>query len=76
MIVAQFDELVDQCVAQPLVMILSLHPFVMGQPFRIDALRKALTHCVGHSQKDRVWWTRPGDVADYCYKLAAGTIPD
>ena len=75
MIVAQFDELVEQCVAQPLVMIISLHPFVIGQPFRLGALRKALKHCVDHAKKDRVWWTRPGEVADYCYNLPAGTIP-
>src|SRR5260370_40979382 len=47
MIVAGFDEMVEQCRAQPLVMTISLHPFVMGQPFRLPALRKALTYCVG-----------------------------
>jgi peptidoglycan/xylan/chitin deacetylase (PgdA/CDA1 family) len=75
MIVAQFDELVEQCTAQPLVMILSLHPFVVGQPFRLGALRQALNYCVGHPKRDRVWWTRPGDIADYCYNLAPEIIP-
>ncbi len=75
MIVAGFDEMVEQCTAQPLVMTISLHPFVVGQPFRLGALRQALTHCVQHSQRDRVWWTTPGAVADFCYALPAGVIP-
>jgi hypothetical protein len=56
-------------------MTISLHPFVMGQPFRLPALRRALTHCVEHRNRDRVWWTTPGAVADACYALPAGTIP-
>jgi hypothetical protein len=75
MIVAQFDEMVDQCAAQPLVMTLSLHSFVIGQPFRLGALRKALQHCVGHANRERVWWTTPGAVADHCYALPAGIVP-
>jgi hypothetical protein len=75
MIVDGFDEMVEQCTAQPLVMSVSLHPFVMGQPFRLPALRKALTHCVNHPKRDRVWWTRPGEIADFCYALPPGTIP-
>jgi allantoinase len=75
MIVDQFDELVQQSAAQPLVMILSLHPFVVGQPFRLPALRRALTHCVHHPMRDSVWWTRPGAIADFCYSLPQGLIP-
>jgi peptidoglycan/xylan/chitin deacetylase (PgdA/CDA1 family) len=75
MIVDQYNEMVEQCVAQPLVMIVSLHPFVVGQPFRLPALRRALKHCIECSKRDRVWWTRPGDVSDYCYSLPAGMIP-
>src|SRR5262249_60365128 len=44
MIVDGFDEMVVQCRAQPLVMTLSLHPFVMGQPFRLPPLREAVKH--------------------------------
>jgi allantoinase len=57
------------------VMTLSLHPFVVGQPFRLPSLRKALKHCVEHPRRDRVWWTTPGQVADFCYALPPGTIP-
>jgi len=54
---------------------LSLHSFVIGQPFRLGALRKALQHCVGHANRERVWWTTPGAVADHCYALPAGIVP-
>ncbi|HZP86245.1 MAG TPA: polysaccharide deacetylase family protein, partial [Burkholderiales bacterium] len=75
MIVAGFEEMVEQCTAQPLVMTISLHPFVVGQPFRIGALRKALMHCVQHAKRDRVWWATPGAIADFCYALPPGIIP-
>ena len=32
--------MVEQCTANPLVMTLSLHPFVVGQPFRLPPLRR------------------------------------
>ena len=75
MIVDSFDEMIEQCVAQPLVLTISLHPFVMGVPFRLPYLRKAIKHCVEHAKRDRVWWTKPGDIADFCYALPPGIIP-
>jgi peptidoglycan/xylan/chitin deacetylase (PgdA/CDA1 family) len=75
MIVDQFDEMVEQSEAQPLVMALSLHGFIVGQPFRLRPLRLALKHCVEHKLKDRVWFTRAGAIADYCFGLPKGTVP-
>lgn len=75
MIVDQFEELLEQSVAQPLVFALSLHGFIVGQPFRLRPLRQALQHCVGHKLKDQVWFTRAGDIANYCFALSPGTIP-
>lgn len=75
MIVDQFDELVEQSEEQPLVFALSLHGFIVGQPFRLRPLRQALKHCVEHALRERVWYTRAGAIADYCMKLPAGTIP-
>jgi peptidoglycan/xylan/chitin deacetylase (PgdA/CDA1 family) len=75
MMVAQFDEMIELCQKQPLVLTLSLHPFVVGVPFRLGLLRKALRHCVEHPKRDRVWWTRPGDIADYCETLPPGVVP-
>ena len=75
MVVDQFDEMVEQCVDQPLVCPIALHPFVVGQPFRMHPLRQALRHCLEHRYADRVWFTRPGEIARYCYSLPEGIIP-
>lgn len=75
MIVDQFDEMIEQCVAHPLVMNVSIHPNIFGQPFRLRNLRLALRHCLEHPHKDRVWLARPGEVADYCLSLPPGIIP-
>ena len=53
----------------------SIHPYVFGQPFRLRPLRVALKRCVEHKHRDRVWWTRPGDIAEFCYSLPPGIIP-
>jgi hypothetical protein len=75
MVVNHFDEMLEQSAARPLVCTISLHPFVVGQPFRLRVLREALRHCVEHRERHLVWWTRPGDVARYCSELPAGTVP-
>jgi len=66
MIVDQFDEMLEQCEEHPLVMNVSVHPYVFGQPFRIRQLRRGLKHCLGNKA---VWYCRPGDVAEHCYSL-------
>jgi peptidoglycan/xylan/chitin deacetylase (PgdA/CDA1 family) len=63
-VVDQFDEMLRQSAAQPLVMNVSVHPYVFGQPFRLRQLRRALKHCTQHAA---VWYCRPRDIADYCY---------
>jgi allantoinase len=75
MIVDQFEELLEQSERQPLVFALSLHGFIVGQPFRLRPLRQAIRHCVGHTHKDRIWFTRAGDIAKYCVSLPPGLIP-
>lgn len=75
MIVQQFDEMIDQCERHPLVMNVSVHPNIFGQPFRLRQLRQALRHCVESPSRDKVWFTRPGDIAEYCYSLPPGIIP-
>lgn len=75
MIVDQFDVMIEQCVHQPLVFALSLHTYIAGQPFRLAALQSALQHILHHPKRDRIWFTRAGDVSDYCYTLPSGVIP-
>jgi len=73
LIVDQFDEMLAQSARQPLVCPISLHPFVMGRPYRIRRLRQALAHIAQH--RDRVWITRPRDICAHVEGLAPGTVP-
>jgi allantoinase len=75
MIVDQFDEMIEQCVEQPLVFTFALHPMTMGQPFRLGLLEKALRHIVSHPKRDRVWTTLPGQIAAHCASLPPGVVP-
>lgn len=77
MIVDQFNEMIRQCEEQPLVMAVSLHPFICGQPFRLGPLREAIRHCLSHPKtKDRVWFATAGEIAQHCAGLPAGVIPE
>ncbi|WP_227270126.1 polysaccharide deacetylase family protein [Roseobacter weihaiensis] len=64
MIIDNFDEMLEQSAAQPLVMGIALHPYLVGQPYRLRHLRRALTHINAH--RDRIWLTRSGDIFDDC----------
>ena len=71
MLVDQFDEMLAQATEHPLVMNVSLHPYVFGQPFRLRQLRRALEHCAGHAD---VWYCLPCEIAEHCYSLGE-TVP-
>jgi peptidoglycan/xylan/chitin deacetylase (PgdA/CDA1 family) len=73
MLVDTYDEMREQAVAQPLVMPVSLHPFVVGRPYRLRQLRRALAHIA--SDRAAVWITRPGDICRHVESLPAGTVP-
>ena len=75
MVIDHFEELLRQSRDQPLVYGLALHTFVVGQPFRLMHLRNALKHIVEHPEADRVWFTRPGAIADHVAGLPPGTVP-
>jgi hypothetical protein len=53
----------------PLVFGMSLHTFIVGQPFRIVHLRRALEHMRANSEG--VWWPLPRDIARYYRTLPA-----
>ena len=74
-IVDQFDEMVEQSERQPLVCGIALHTMVVGQPFRLRALRRAIDHIVNHPLFNRVWVTRPGAIYDHCVQIPEGVIP-
>jgi peptidoglycan/xylan/chitin deacetylase (PgdA/CDA1 family) len=62
MIVDNFDEMLAQSKAQPLVMGIALHPYIVGQPYRLRHLRRALKHVVAAR---RAWLTTPGAICDF-----------
>ena len=73
MIIDHFDEMLEQSKKYPLVFNVVIHPFVIGQPFRLRALRRALHHILQH--RDDIWLTTPGGVADHIAILPEGTVP-
>jgi hypothetical protein len=72
MIVDGFDEMIEQCRAQPLVMTLSLHPSSGAAPWPLP-LRKALKYWLNIQAVES--GDHAGAVADYCYTLPSGIIP-
>ena len=73
MIVDQFDELLAQSARQPLVCPISLHPFVIGRPYRLRRLRRAFEHILAH--RNRIWLTRPRDICAHVESLPTGVVP-
>ena len=63
MLVDQFDEMLRRSDEAPLVFGISLHSFIMGQPFRIVHLKRALKHML--LQRERIWLTVPREIARY-----------
>lgn len=75
MIVADFEERLRQVAqdGQPQVMGIALHPYLVGQPYRLRALRGALEHIA--ARRDEVWITTAGGVLDHALTLPEGTVP-
>ena len=75
MTIGHFEEQLRQSRNQPLVFSLALHTFVVGQPYRLAGLRDILSHIVNHPEADRIWFTRPREIAGHIEKLPSGTVP-
>lgn len=73
MITDQFDEMLLQSEKAPLVFTLITHPFIIGHPFRLRALRRALDHIMRH--RDKLWITTVGGVNAHVRSLPSGTVP-
>ena len=69
MIKDQFDTLYQEGINQARVMCISIHPYLIGLPFRIGWLDKALQYIKGH--KD-VWFTTGGEIASWYYENYMG----
>jgi peptidoglycan/xylan/chitin deacetylase (PgdA/CDA1 family) len=75
MAIDQFEQLLADSKHQPLVCGISTHTFAVGQPFRLPHLRRMLEHVVNHPEVERVWFTRPGDIARHIAALEPGIVP-
>ena len=66
MAIDQFDEMLAQADhaqhPQPLVMGLALHPYLVGQPYRLRHLRRALQHLC--ARRSEIWFTPPGAICE------------
>jgi allantoinase len=67
MMIDQFDEMLHQSRKWPLVYTIVIHPFIIGQPFRLKALRRAFEHI--NKSRDSVWVATPGRVAAHYAKV-------
>lgn len=63
MVIDQFEEMREQAREQPLVMGISLHSMIAGQPHRIRHLRRALAHIA--AQREHCWITTAGAIAEH-----------
>lgn len=69
MIIDQFDEMREQSLSEPLVFAVALHPYIVGQPFRLRHLRRALSHIA--NSRDAVWLCRSGEIAAHFSSINA-----
>ena len=63
MVIDQFDEMLRMSAKYPLVFCVAVHSFIIGQPFRIAALRQIFDHILG--RRESLWITRPGEIARF-----------
>jgi len=64
-LVDQFDTLYQEGAENGRVMSVALHPFILGQPFRIKYLQRALAYI---TSKPDVWVTTSDEIADWYYR--------
>ena len=71
MIVDNLDELLQDGDVAPRVMGIALHPYLVGQPYRLRALREALEHVTRARDRGSIWMTTPGAICDHVTALAS-----
>ena len=79
MIIDQLDEMLDQSQtpgAAPLVMGIALHPYIVGQAYRLRHLRRALQHVAAVRERGQVWMTTPSAIFRHAELVkASGMTP-
>ncbi|QJR11870.1 hypothetical protein DSM104443_02953 [Usitatibacter rugosus] len=71
LIVDNFDEMLEQSTGQPLVMGIAMHAYILGQPYRLRHLRRALQHIAAAKN---AWITTPGAILDHVESLPDGVV--
>jgi allantoinase len=71
LVIDNFDEMLEQAARAPLVMGLALHPYIVGQPYRLRHLRHALARIAAARDAGQAWCTTPGAIAQHMDTLAA-----
>lgn len=69
LIVDNFDEMLEQSRHQPLVMGIALHPYIVGQPYRLRHLRQALQHIAAARDAGDIWVATPGEICRHVETL-------
>jgi allantoinase len=67
MAIDNLDEMLRQSQRQSLVYGITIHTFIIGQPFRIKQFRRVLDHLARF--KDDIWFTTAGAAADHYASL-------
>jgi len=44
---------------------IALHPYLVGQPYRLRHLRRALEHIAAARDRGEVWFTTPGAICEH-----------
>lgn len=63
MAIDNLEEMLDQSQDQSLVYGITIHTFIVGQPFRLHQFRRVLDRLRQHA--DRIWFTTPGQIHDH-----------
>ncbi|TCZ61368.1 polysaccharide deacetylase family protein [Roseicella aquatilis] len=75
MVLADFEERLEQVSRDgiPQVMGIALHPYIVGQPYRLRALRGALAAIA--ARRGEAWITTAGAIHDHVAALPEGMVP-
>lgn len=69
MAIDNLEEMLVQSRSQSLVFGITIHTFLVGQPFRLRQFRRVLDRLKEH--QDRIWFTTPGQIHDHYAALSA-----
>lgn len=70
MVIDQADEMLAQSRRDPLVMGIALHPYLVGQPYRLRHLRRALQHLDALRERGDIWFATPGALCEHVAYIA------